>query len=354
MASRGISGKSRESKYKGVRGIDPSSWQIDIEKWVAKHRKLPSSLNNDLVGFFELAFEHTQHPDEAWFGIHEQTVSLVVGGIFLAAINLSNPDRGIWVLLDQNSIVMPKVEYKPVKSTQKYDPLTWAHLYDVTDINVLLGNSEFWYSYSQASDKILNSPISRTRSVEFQKNRHKRRLNEFWSSPLGRQYNLTELWNERQRVEAEGFFNVENLEDARQKVTASIVQRQGQSEFRRKLLTAYDGQCPISGCDVEPAIEAAHILPYQGTQTNHITNGLPLRADIHTLFDLHLLSVQPDTHEVVIAPKLIETCYQEFAGRKLTLPKDEFLFPSKEALEKHYENFLQKHNYGKRTVNQKM
>lgn len=332
--------------FKSVRGIDSSLlfWQSDIEQWVAKHRKLPNTLSNDLVSFFELAFEHTQHPDKAWFGVHQQAVSLVTGGIFLAAINLSNPDYGILVLLDQNPVVIPSVTYKPVKSTLKYDPLTWAHLENVTQVNVLLKNSQFWQSYSQASDKILNSPISRSRGVEFQQRRHKRRLDEFWSKPLGyNQNDLAELQNERQRIESEEYFNIENLEDGRQKITASIVRRQGQAEFRRKLLTAYNSRCPISGCDAEAAIEAAHIFPYQGTETNHIKNGLPLRADIHTLFDLYLVSVEPDSYEIVIAPDLIKTCYQELAGRKLSLPTDELALPSKDALKKHYKNFLEKH-----------
>jgi putative restriction endonuclease len=333
-------------QYKAVRVIDHESWQSDVSRWVEKHRKLPDGLSYELISFFGLAFEHTQHPDEAWFGVHEQTVSLVVGGIFLAAINLANPDYGIWVLLDQNPVVIPNVEYKPVKSTQKYDPLTWAHLNDVADVNALLENFEFWKSYSQASDKILNSPIARARSVKFQQGRHKRRLNEFWSNSLDSQHDLAELRDEQQRIEAEGYFNIENLEDARRRGMASIVQRQGQSAFRHKLLIAYGHRCPISGCDAESAIEAAHIFPYYGIQTNHITNGLPLRADIHTLFDLYLLSVQPNTYEIVIAPNLIETCYQEFAGRKLSLPSDKFALPSGDALKKHYENFLQKHNLG--------
>lgn len=329
--------------YKSVRGIDPTSWQSDIDQWVAKHRKLPNTLSRDLVRFFELVFEHTQHPNEAWFGVHEQTVSLVVGNIFLAAINLPKRDYGIWVLLDQNPVVIPKVKYQPVKSTQKYDPLTWANLDDIMSVSVLFENSEFWLSYSYASNKILNSPISRIRSAELQQGKHKHRLNEFWSNGIQNQNDLVKLQGEQRRIESEGYFDVKNLEDARRRVTTSIVQRQGQSEFRRKLLTAYAGRCAISGCDAEPAIEAAHILPYQGTQTNHITNGLPLRADIHTLFDLYLLSVEPDTYEIRVAPELIKTYYHEFAGQKLILPKNTFALPSSEALRKHYENFLQKH-----------
>jgi hypothetical protein len=136
--------------------ISSLSWQAKVEQWIAKHKKLPNSLTNDSILFFELAFKHTRHPDRAWFGVHEQTVSLVIGGIFLAAINLSNPDHGVWVLLDNASIDVLKVEYKPVKSTQKYDPLIWAHLHDIKDVSLLLKSSEFWQSYSKASDRILS------------------------------------------------------------------------------------------------------------------------------------------------------------------------------------------------------
>ena len=151
-----------------------------------------------------------------------------------------------------------------------------------------------------------------------------------------------ELEAERQKIESEGYCDAGTLQDARRRITASIVQRQGQTEFRRKLLTAYGGRCPITDCDVESAIEAAHIVPYQGTQTNHPTNGLPLRADIHTLFDLHLLSIRPDTNAVVIAPELVGTCYQYLADRKLTLPQDKKTAPNQNALSKHYETFLSK------------
>jgi WD40 repeat protein len=151
-----------------------------------------------------------------------------------------------------------------------------------------------------------------------------------------------ELTNERQKIELEGYFNVETIEDARKRIIASIVQRQGQGEFRSNLLKAYGGQCPITNCDVEPAIEAAHIIPYQGPDTNHLTNGLPLRSDIHTLFDLHLLSIQPDTYDVVIAPELIDTCYQDLGGRRLTLPRDKNAMPNRIALSDHYKIFLKK------------
>jgi len=166
---------------------------------------------------------------------------------------------------------------------------------------------------------------------------------EFVIDPVGKNHAQIELVAARQRIETEGYFDVKTLEDARQRIAASIVQRQGQAEFRRKLLKSYGCRCPITDCDVESAIEAAHIIPYQGIETNHPTNGLPLRADIHTLFDLHLLSIQPDTYDVVIAPELNGTCYQDLIGRKLTLPQGQNEAPNRSALSKHYETFLSKY-----------
>ncbi len=326
-------------QYKSLRNIDTLSWQAELEQWVAKHRKIPSSLSDNLISFFELAFTNTRHQDKAWFGIHKQAASLVIGGIYLAAIGLGGSDSGILLLLDRE-LSVEKIEYKPVKSTQKYTPLIWAHIKEIENIGVLIESSEIWHSYSQASDKILNSPISHARSPKFQQNRHKILLSEFWDSPLDSLYDSSELQDEYQRMKVNGDFDVENSEDARKRVISSIVQRLGQPEFRDKLFRVYGGRCLISGCDVAPAIEAAHIIPYRGPDSNHVTNGLLLRADIHNLFDLYLISVHPETYEIMIAPNLTATCYQEFIGQKLALPRDKLALPNKKALEKHDQEFL--------------
>jgi len=144
--------------------------------------------------------------------------------------------------------------------------------------------------------------------------------------------------------EFEDELNPAVLEDARERVLlASIAQRQGQAEFRRQLLAAYEGRCPVTGCDAEPALEAAHIIPYQGPDTQHLPNGLLLRADIHSLFDRHFLSIHPDSFEIVLAPELITTCYQELAGQVLALPSNQDAVPDRRALAQHYNCFLEKY-----------
>ena len=134
-----------------------------------------------------------------------------------------------------------------------------------------------------------------------------------------------------------GAFHPENVLDGRRRIISSVVLRQGQPEFRRRLLDIYEERCAISGCTVVQVLEAAHIMPYLGPQTNHLSNGLILRADLHTLFDLGLLAVDTKTMTVIVSPQLEDTPYSEFRGVRIYLPKDKTSVPSKEALDKQRE-----------------
>lgn len=112
-----------------------------------------------------------------------------------------------------------------------------------------------------------------------------------------------------------------SLEDARRRIAASIVQRQGGAAFRAGLIKAYGGCCAISDCDALDALEAAHIVPYRGPQTDAVENGLLLRADLHTLFDRELLDIDPMSLRVKLHPKLAKTSYGGFEGRAVRLPQ---------------------------------
>lgn len=137
-----------------------------------------------------------------------------------------------------------------------------------------------------------------------------------------------------------GDFSPQDLQDARHKVLAAIVRRRGQAAFRQALLSAYEGRCAITGCAVPDVLEAAHIHPYRGQETNRVDNGLLLRADLHTLFDLGLLSVNAATMVVEVSMQLSGTEYAALHGRALTLPAVANNRPSLTALEWHRENVV--------------
>lgn len=138
-----------------------------------------------------------------------------------------------------------------------------------------------------------------------------------------------------------GYFSPASLKDERQKKLREIVERRGQPDFRSKLITAYGGRCAVTGCDAVAALEAAHIIPYFGPQSHHITNGLLLRADLHTLFDLDLVGIDPETLTITLAPAIKATAYSEFQGRKLTPPTVATDAPSHAALKERWKQFSQ-------------
>jgi putative restriction endonuclease len=95
------------------------------------------------------------------------------------------------------------------------------------------------------------------------------------------------------------------------------------------------GKCAISSCDAEQALEAAHIQSYLGAETDRVENGLLLRADLHTLFDIGLLAVEPQTLTVLLAPRLTSGSYASLHGAKIRVPRHQALRPSPEALQAH-------------------
>lgn len=137
-----------------------------------------------------------------------------------------------------------------------------------------------------------------------------------------------------------GEFDPNATQDNRLKVIAEVRRRQGGARFRRALLQAYDSRCAMTRYDATPALEAAHVLPYRGPQTNHVANGLLLRADMHDLFDLGLIAVDTSAMRLLLADDLVGTQYEQYAGTKLWVPREIEARPSVEALDKHREQSL--------------
>ena len=79
--------------------------------------------------------------------------------------------------------------------------------------------------------------------------------------------------------------------DWRASVFRQIKARRGQQTFRDAVRERYGDGCMICECVLMDVVEAAHIKPYRALADNHPANGLLLRADLHTLFDLDLIGM---------------------------------------------------------------
>lgn len=97
--------------------------------------------------------------------------------------------------------------------------------------------------------------------------------------------------------------------------------REGQSRFRSMVISAY-GQCAITGCRDEAALQAAHIIPYVDDRSHALHNGICLRADIHCLFDRNLIGVSAEcavwVSAVVTTPE-----YRALHGKPIAVPPDQ-------------------------------
>ncbi|MDQ1847704.1 HNH endonuclease [Gemmobacter fulvus] len=138
-------------------------------------------------------------------------------------------------------------------------------------------------------------------------------------------------------VDAEARKDIQSAKDARNYALVTIARRRGQAAFRNTLLKVYNSKCCITGCDFVPALEAAHIRPYLGEHSNIASNGLLLRGDIHTLFDLGFLAIG-DQYNIILAKSLASSdAYHGLYGKRISLPSHIDDQPDREFLRNHRE-----------------
>ncbi|WP_427453590.1 HNH endonuclease [Litorimonas sp. WD9-15] len=91
---------------------------------------------------------------------------------------------------------------------------------------------------------------------------------------------------------------------ARKRKYYDVLVRPNQADFRRRVIKKFKGRCFLTGCRVEEAMEAAHILPVAEDGSDETRNGILIRRDIHRLFDLDLITISPKNGNVKIAKEI--------------------------------------------------
>ncbi|UGQ14663.1 HNH endonuclease [Yinghuangia sp. ASG 101] len=88
--------------------------------------------------------------------------------------------------------------------------------------------------------------------------------------------------------------------------TVVVRARVGQGVFRVRLLEEQGEICAFTGPAPWAVLEAAHLYSYATTGVHHDDGGLLLRRDIHRLFDLGHIAVQPERLVLHISEELAE------------------------------------------------
>jgi predicted restriction endonuclease len=77
-----------------------------------------------------------------------------------------------------------------------------------------------------------------------------------------------------------------------------------QAAFKALVQEAYSRRCAVTGDNIVPVLQAAHIRPVTAEGENRVDNGLLLRSEVHPLCDRGYLGVHPDRNALLLTPRL--------------------------------------------------
>jgi putative restriction endonuclease len=146
----------------------------------------------------------------------------------------------------------------------------------------------------------------------------------------------------RTSARAPGPATIAAQESARFGTPTLVTPRLGQGSFRLLVTDAYSYRCAMTSERTLPALEAAHIQRYSHGGEHSLSNGLLLRSDLHKLFDLGYVTVNPTSMTIEVSKKIREEFengrdYYMLDGQALAAPQNPLALPSRENLQAHYE-----------------
>jgi hypothetical protein len=122
-------------------------------------------------------------------------------------------------------------------------------------------------------------------------------------------------------------------------IPAVVKRRRGQRQFRFKMMERFGESCAFSGSQPPEVLEAAHLYSFAEQPEHHPNGGLLLRRDFHTLFDAHLVSIDPTSWTLDVAERLRPYGpYWALRGQDLKVATD--LRPDADLVASHREQFL--------------
>ncbi len=208
-------------------------WKKEISSWLINKKSI-QSYERDLIEFFNNVFENTCYPEKSFFGVLKSSISLTIGGLYLAAYS-HGTEAGIWLLVDKPHESIEGVHFMPVKSTNNSNvKLTWLHL-SIENLNLILKNKAIWDSYKLASQIVINVPLGK--SIREDRNQNKTRLSEFWQDEIF-------IFPEEIITQFKTF-----TEGSVKQITVNAYERDGKA--RQECLKIHKCICKVCGFDFE-------------------------------------------------------------------------------------------------------
>lgn len=129
----------------------------------------------------------------------------------------------------------------------------------------------------------------------------------------------------------------------RRRVVTKVSRLARDSDFRRKVIVAYDRKCCVTGLQLR-LIDAAHILPVGAEgSTDDVRNGLCLSPTYHRAYDRGLIYLNEDRRMLINPKRKSELVrlglggglrdFEAHLGREILLPADRTQWPNPEFIQ---------------------
>jgi Domain of unknown function (DUF3427)/HNH endonuclease len=121
-----------------------------------------------------------------------------------------------------------------------------------------------------------------------------------------------------------------------------VTSRVGQGYYRQQIIEKWNGQCPVTECDITEILISSHIVPWSESNDDEKldpNNGILLSPNIDSLFDKHLISFE-DSGNIIISNKI-----NSDNKLKLSIQEDMSIIVNEEMkkyLKKHRKRFYEK------------
>ncbi|MFC5290706.1 HNH endonuclease [Actinokineospora guangxiensis] len=121
---------------------------------------------------------------------------------------------------------------------------------------------------------------------------------------------------------------------------AFVLARIGQAAFRKRLLQEFGDVCAFTGPAPRDVLEGAHLYSYAADGRHHDNGGLMMRRDIHRLFDLGHIAVNPDSMLIDVRSEIRR--YPDYAalhGQQVRVSQGKLRPQHRSWLRKHWDTY---------------
>jgi len=155
------------------------------------------------------------------------------------------------------------------------------------------------------------------------------------------------MWDLLAVAETKNDIQTQTAPDSDTEITTMVIQRRGQTFFRRSVLAAYSLKCCVTGIASPELLRASHIVPWATDSSCRLDpcNGLALNALHDTAFDRGLMTLDKNLQVVFsgqlatcIPSHIYEQFFEQFAGKRIHTP--ERFLPKEEYLTHHRKNIF--------------